>query len=322
MRGEVALAEHVVGGGRDRNERRHLLHPHAREAARRHADDGVLASADVDGLAEHVARSAVARLPEAVAENRHGLPAGRRVLRRTERPAENRRRVEDLPEARAHEAGAQLPRVLAAAHHHLGIEDHGALAEVAHCLTKLEIALVGGVGAEVVGAFGGARDDVDAVRAAGIGEVGGWAKQQPVDDAEHRGIGADGERERGDDGRGEAGRPAHLPDGVGDVLAKCVEAVVADHAGLPALGARAEAVASVLEVAEAAQGLLARRVGGPAVGHEPFGAHLEMRADFIVEIAQGALATVERKVELPANAHRARQAPRAAARRISVTAPA
>ena len=62
-----------------------------------------------------------------------------------------------------------------------------------------------------------------AVAAGDVGEAGGIAhrqalEQRRVDEAEDRGVGADAERQRQDDGDGEAGLAAQHPGGVAEIL--------------------------------------------------------------------------------------------------------
>jgi hypothetical protein len=61
---------------------------------------------------------------------------------------------------------------------------------------------------------------VEADDAIGVADVGGTAEQQPVGDAEHRGVGADAEGERHADEEGETGLAAETAERELDVLQK------------------------------------------------------------------------------------------------------
>jgi len=70
-----------------------------------------------------------------------------------------------------------------------------------------------------------ARDSaiVDQHDAVGIHDVRRRVQQQPVDDAEHRAVRADAQRERAGDGGGESDAAPHAAEREGEVVAECLE---------------------------------------------------------------------------------------------------
>ena len=112
------------------------------------------------------------------------------VLGRTEIAAEGRWRVEKVPEARAHHRHAALGGLLTGPDGQVEIEERRGFRERGRELGELEVAGVADVRREVRDAVE-CSAEVDDVGVRRIGEIGRWTEQQPVDDAEHRRVGAD-----------------------------------------------------------------------------------------------------------------------------------
>ena len=118
-------------------------------------------------------------------------------------------------------------------------------------------------------------------RAAQIRE---WPEHEPVDDAEHRDVGADAQRQRDDDGGGKAGgvdQPAH---GVANVLQECVER--GEPPGVPAALAQTGDVADAAPRRGARFGRRNSLVG--QVAREQFHVRLELTRQLPLHLAPAA----------------------------------
>ena len=109
-------------------------------------------------------------------------------------------------------------------------------------------------------------------------------EQHAVDDAEDRGVGADAERQRDDRGEREGRRGAKLSRGVADVVPEVVHDVAPPLRGFDVAIDGADVAARVVEVAEFLHGLRASRVGRVPERDERLDAHVEMKAELLVDV--------------------------------------
>jgi hypothetical protein len=197
----------------------HLDLPREIEAARRDAVDLVTRRViERDLAADHVRAAAEVRLPSAVAEDDAVVPLAIRDLRPA--VAQLQRRAEDAEQVPRAEHGPPLPRPPLAAvvvpAEAAGVR--GDLLEARNLLADVEDL----AHRQLAGLAAAQRVDLDEL-------VGVLERKRPdqqrVHEAEDRGVGADRERERGDDGRGDPRLPAHLPQRVTNVPAESLDRV-------------------------------------------------------------------------------------------------
>ena len=225
----------LLGSGRERRlEGEPEQEPSVRELELRphHAHDLVRSAVETEGLPEHAGVRSEPPRPQPVRQD-HDLPA---LVVGHEGPSESGA-AEEREEALRHDGphdllGAPFPaRGLAEREEVRGPNRH----------------VVEGMdgGSEVLEVGKGEAGGDEAVRI-GIGER---PEQDSVDEAEHRGVGADAEGEGRDRHRGEEGVAAELPQGVAQVLDEDVHAVSAFRNSCQGLGA--------IWQADAAQGVAA-----------------------------------------------------------------
>src|SRR5690606_33002394 len=128
------------------------------------------------------------------------------------------------PVSSAHGANAHLTGILAHSYGELRLAEGGGGVEGGCPAPKVGEARVLEVAAEVLLPVE-RSDEVDPVDPVGVLQEGGRAKQEPVGDAEHRGVGADAERQREHHGGGESRLLSHSAKCVSDVLWYGVEHV-------------------------------------------------------------------------------------------------
>ena len=109
-------------------------------------------------------------------------------------------------------------------------------------------------------------------------------EQHAVHDAEDRGVGADAERERDDRGERERRCGAKLSHRVADVVPEVVHDVAPPLRGFDVAIDGADVAARVVEVSEFADGLSASRVGRVPERDEGVDAHVEMKAELLVDV--------------------------------------
>jgi hypothetical protein len=139
------------------------------ESWRGDADHRVDRRADLQFLAEDIAALCVARLPEGVAEYHHRLARRWLIFRRGEIPPEHGRSVEEVEEARAHDADLHLARGIADANGHGARRIPRRPREGRRPLRQIDVSRVAADAADVLRAAIGLRR-VDPVRQRGITE--------------------------------------------------------------------------------------------------------------------------------------------------------
>ncbi len=148
-------------------------------------------------------------LPEIVADDRHRMSARRHIVGRGEQPAACGADAEEVEEvARDDEAADELGGVA-------GIEAGGDAAPPGESLEHLAVIAQRRVE--------GVREHVADVAAVHVGEPFGVRDREPlqqrgIDEAEHRGVGADAQREGEHRRRGEAGLLTQHPDRIAHIL--------------------------------------------------------------------------------------------------------
>jgi hypothetical protein len=109
--------------------------------------------------------------------------------------------------------------------------------------------------------------------------------EQLVEEREQRRVRPDAEGEREHGGHHQPRRAPQAPHGHAQVVADRVEQFPDVHASLPALGRGVEALARLVQGAEAPLGLGPGSVGGESlVARELRGAELEVQADLVVDL--------------------------------------
>jgi hypothetical protein len=179
------------------------------EARRQHADDGVVVVVDAHGAADRGAVAPEAALPESVADEADGRDA-RRFVGWRERSTDERLDAEHGKEAARHAPHLDALRLVDAgdvARHRLVAGDIGERSGVRAKIEELGERHRHLAVAEV-------RRDRDEPRR---GVVPEWLEQDAVDDAEHRRVDGDAERQRqhGHDGEARAAdQPADRDSGL------------------------------------------------------------------------------------------------------------
>ena len=130
----------------------------------------------------------------------------------------------------------------------------------------------------------------------------GPAQQQAVDEAEHRGIGADAEGDDQSHDRHHAGLGGERAPGVAHVLPQAVEPVAQAQAPLAAARCPQQTGARLGQRAEAAQRLGARRLGAQPLALEHPRALLEVRGDLLVDLGSHLAGAAQAEVEEAADA--------------------
>jgi hypothetical protein len=148
---------------------------------------------------------------------------------------------------------------------------------------------------------------IEAYDAVGVG-VGQRIEQHRLDDAEHRGVGADAQREGGNGEQREERRAPQGAQPVTQVLPEVVEPVAARRRALLGLEQRRAGGAHLVHVAEAGEGGGARRGRVHAAGHVLAHALLEVEGELVVHLGAGrglerADAAAERPVAEGGEAH-------------------
>src|SRR6185312_3863283 len=115
--------------------------------------------------------------------------------------------------------------------------------------------------------------------------VSGRAQQQSVEQAEHRRVRADAEREGRDHGCGEEWCAATLPQGVTEIVRECVEAIVHGEYPVAVSGRGDQFGAAGVEGTEASERLLFGLAARHAARDEIVDAIGEMRANLVVRFA-------------------------------------
>ena len=179
------------------------------EPRRRHADDGEDVAVQPHLPPDDIRFAGEPRLPEVVADHRHGMRARRHIVGRRQQPSARRGTdVEDVEEvAGDDQAVHQFGRVA-------GVEAGADAAPAGQAVEVLVVVAQGRV--HRIGEHA-------AVAAGDIGEAGRVAdpqalEQRGVDQAEDRGVGADAQRQGQHGGHGEAGLPAQHAGGVAQIL--------------------------------------------------------------------------------------------------------
>ena len=192
------------------------------EPRRRHADDGEDVAVQPHLAPDDVRFAGEPRLPEVVADHRHGMRARRHIVGRRQQPAaRSGADAEDVEEvAGDNQAVHQFGRVA-------GIE---ARADAAPAGEAVEMLVV--VAQRRVHRIG----EHAAVAAGDVGEAGRVAdpqalEQRGVDEAEDGGVGADAEGEGQHGGHREAGLPAQHAGGVAHVLEESANPAAPGRAG-------------------------------------------------------------------------------------------
>ena len=248
------------------------------EGGRHHADDEASAPIELDGAPDNRAVAAEPPLPQPMAED----DMERRAVFARKRTADERRNAEGVEEVRRHRRPEHLLGLARSGQRLHVRRPHAGLRERRHARL-----LVGVVGQRH------ARGD----QTVGVG-VRKRDQQNPAHEAEHRGRGADAERNRQQRHRGKPGGRAQLPQREQHILAKLVEILRTAHVFV-SLMTKGPAVAThPLDVAE-----LGARPGPRRVTRQPLRLvvarpHLEMERHFIVHLV--AHAEAEQPRALPA----------------------
>ena len=194
----------------------------ADEAGGRHADDGGIERSDLELLPEDVAPFAESRLPEHIAEHDDCGRGGNRVFSAREKSSKHRMGVEQIEIRRAHRCDLHLARILTDSDRQISQMKDRALGERARFAREIQIAsILNGSHLDSVSAV--RVFEIDAIHARRIAQIRERPEHQPVDDAEHRGVRANAECERGDDGEGESGARAQSADGVAQIAHRILE---------------------------------------------------------------------------------------------------
>jgi hypothetical protein len=176
-----------------------------REAARRDADDAEQIRADPDVAADDIRAAAVPAAPGGVTQHDDPDRTIRRIVGVAEEPADGGLHAEEREESRGRVAGAGGVRLSAVAGDDVvdGIGRHGVERRRATRDRRADFAQRAGRERTDAGRL---RGEIQPHHPIGVADVIRSQDQQPIDDAEHRGVGANAEHQRDDDENRERGR--------------------------------------------------------------------------------------------------------------------
>ena len=229
---------------------------------RRDADDGHGVSVDGDRLVEDVRAPAHVALPVGVTQHDDLGPVHRAIVARSQQAAERRPQTEHGKVAARHEQALALRGLVAitqidgevAVRGDAGEDRLEALQVPEHGIAEHRRAFTHAAAGRRSGPRPGRHEIHQPAR---LGNRQGL-EEQLVEQGEHRRVGADAERERQHGHRGEAWRTSQHAQCVTDVVPPVGEELHAHHAPPPPLVDRHTFEARALDIAEAAQGQLAR----------------------------------------------------------------
>lgn len=189
------------------------------KAGRRDTDDGEGLFVELDDAADDAGVVVETHMPVCVCEHDVRRAVGAAFVGLVEEAAEEGLEAEDTEVVAGDGVAVGALRIAAGIH---AGEDHLERGEVFE-------GVVAGAEVEVVGVR--LQTGIDAVLGTvevfGVGDVE-RAQDEAVHEAEDNGVGADGERERGDGGEGKAGRFAEHAQGEAEVGEECLEELGAD----------------------------------------------------------------------------------------------
>ena len=270
---------------------------------RRNADDGVVLVAELDLGADDGAVAPERARPQRVADDHDVLRRVRRVLGGTEEPAELGANAEQGKEIVGRGAKGNEHRVGAGA-------ERGRVDRVRRHVRERVRGMLEGVvrhpsegGARHVAVGAGEPRSIEAHHARRVGDVTRPADQQAVHGAEHRGVGADPERQRDDDEGGHDLVSSEAADGKAHVVAEVVEQIAKSHTFLPPFGGSFEVMKGLLDAsAQSVDGFDAGLGGAHAEGDELFGARLENGFELRPRVGSSEAAQMQREAEEAAHA--------------------
>jgi hypothetical protein len=236
-----------------------------------------------------------------VTQHDHLLTARRLRFRGREEAADDGTRVEERPVLAGDEADLRLMRRVASAEHHAGVKEGGGPGERGRTVAQVGVPLPREVVARSLLAVPGG-EEVDAACRVRVAQERGRAKEQAVDDPEHRGVRSDPERERDDDGQREPRLLAQRAHGVSHILLHAVERIAESHLLLPSVCGGDERRMGALEWAEAAYGFGVCGVGRHALRDQLLDAQLDVERDLIVDLTDDLAAIRRCEPEQPADA--------------------
>jgi hypothetical protein len=247
------------------------------ELRRQHADDRHRHAGDPHGAVDHIRVSTELALPIAVAQHDDGMRARRHVIVAVQQAAEEWLDPKDLEVAAAHQL-ADGGRTAALGADRDTLAPRGATQHtLEHVRRRGQFATERVVESRLVSQFRVAARQHDQPPGFVHGQFG---KQQPVDEAEHRGVPADAEGEGGNRHRRECGTPAELADRVAKVPPALVEP--------RAMPAASNALLHLLHAAEQQHRAAPGFDRGLAVAHPIGRGHRDERLQLVVELPLGA----------------------------------
>jgi hypothetical protein len=130
----------------------------------------------------------------------------------------------------------------------------------------------------------------------------GTAQQEPVDDPEHRRIGAESEGEGEDDRRAEGATLAQRTENVADVVHEVLQSLARGDAFVLLEGAGGEQCACLLDVAKAGERFGACVARAQSSGFQLRGSRIDVKRDLAIDVGAGEVLATQRESQEPADA--------------------
>jgi hypothetical protein len=265
---------------------------HAGEPAGRDADDGVRLVVQLDRLANDRGIGAVLPAPECIAQHHDARRVRGAVFIGLEESSPRRVHAEQREEVGRRGAAANVPRLPAAAEGEIAVVVIGGdILEGARVCAEVVVQDVTSGGEREVADGRACHGRGESHDALGLDDVLRAAQQESIDNAVHRRIGADPQRERGHRKHRERWLPPKPPQRITSILERGVQPVTERHSSVPLVSCLFEHLNGVLHLTKSPSGFALSVLTRQALSHQLFDAEFEVQRDLRVHVAPGDVTT-------------------------------